>query len=157
MDKRPELERLSASARDALMTAWWAEVQRLKARLATLEAKPHEPGKDAHYSRVPPSQTPQPNLPTGPRTRPRREASVGRAGGGRPLHPDAEVCVQVMRPSRGYGVIQELLGDHRPMDLGVRSVQCPKASLRMSTVFRNVTTGFPPTGDETSWPLSARS
>jgi transposase len=26
----------------------------------------------------------------------------------------AEVCGQVIRPSRGHGVIQEVLGDHRP-------------------------------------------
>jgi transposase len=93
MDKLPELERLSESGKDALITALWAEVQRLKARLATLEAKPHEPGKDAHNASVPPSQTPKPNLPTGPRTRTRREASVGRAGGGRPLHPGPDQVI----------------------------------------------------------------
>ena len=27
---------------------------------------------------------------------------------------NAEVCVHVIRPSRGHGVIQEILGDHRP-------------------------------------------
>ena len=93
MDKLPELERLSESEKDALITALWAEVQRLKAQLAALEAKPHEPRKDAHNSSVPPSQTPKPNLPSGPRTRTRREASVGRAGGGRPLHPDPDQVI----------------------------------------------------------------
>ena len=86
MDKLPELERLSEPEKDALIAALWAEVQRLQARLAALEAKPHEPRKDAHNSSVPPSQTPKANLSTGPRTGMRREASVGRAGGGRPLH-----------------------------------------------------------------------
>jgi len=90
MDKRPEVERLSEPEKDALMAALWAEVQRLKARLAALEAKPHEPHKDAHHSRVPPSHTPQPNRSPSPRTGTRREASVGRAGGGRPLHPDPD-------------------------------------------------------------------
>jgi transposase len=93
MDKLPELERLSESEKDALITALWAEVQRLKARLATLEAKPHAPCKDAHNSSVPPSQTPKPNLPPAPRTRTRREARVGRAGGGRPLHPDPDQVI----------------------------------------------------------------
>jgi transposase len=93
MDKLPELARLSESEKDALITALWAEVQLLKARLATLEAKPHAPGKDAHNSSVPPSKTPKPNLPTGPRTRTRREASVGRVGGGRPLHPDPDQVI----------------------------------------------------------------
>lgn len=93
MDKLPELDRFSESEKDALITALWAEVQRLKARLAALEAKPHEPRKDAHHSSVPPSQTPKANLPTGPRTRIRREASVGRAGGGRTLHPDPDQVI----------------------------------------------------------------
>ncbi len=63
MDKLPELERLSEPEKDALIAALWAEVQRLKARLAALEAKPHEPRKDAHNSSVPPSHTPKANLP----------------------------------------------------------------------------------------------
>jgi transposase len=67
--------------------------QRLNARLAALEAKPHEPRKDAHNSSVPPSQTPKANLPPGPRTGTRREASVGRAGGGRPLHSDPDQVI----------------------------------------------------------------
>jgi transposase len=50
----------------------------------------HEPRKEALHSRVPPSHTPKANLPTGPRTSTRREASGGCAGGGRPLHPDPE-------------------------------------------------------------------
>ncbi len=57
MHKRPELERLAEQAKDALMAALWAEVQRLKARLAALEAKPHEPRKDAHNSSVTPSHS----------------------------------------------------------------------------------------------------
>jgi transposase len=93
MDKLPEVERLSASEKDALITALWVEVQRLKARLSVLEAKPHEPRKDAHNSSVPPSHTPKANLPAAPRTGTRREASVGRAGGGRPLHPDPDQVI----------------------------------------------------------------
>ena len=67
MDTRPELARLSESEKDALIAALWAEVQRLQARLAALEAKPPEPRKDAHHSRVPPSHSPKANRPTGPR------------------------------------------------------------------------------------------
>jgi transposase len=93
MDKLPELEQLSEPEKDALIAALWAEVQRLNARLAALEAKPHEPRKDAHNSSVPPSQTPKANLPIGPRTGTRREASVGRAGGGRPLHSDPDQVI----------------------------------------------------------------
>jgi transposase len=93
MEKLPEVERLSASEKDALITALWAEVPRLKARLSVLEATPHEPRKDAHHASVPPSHPPKANLPAAPRTGTRREASVGRAGGGRPLHPDPDPVI----------------------------------------------------------------
>jgi transposase len=73
MDKLPDLERLSEPAKDALIAALWAKAQ--------------EPRKDAHNSSVPPAHTPKANPRPGPRTGTRREASVGRASGGRPLHP----------------------------------------------------------------------
>jgi transposase len=108
MDKLPELERLSEPEKDALILALWAEVQRLQFRLAVLEAKSHEPRKDAHNSSVPPSQTPKANLSTGPRTGRRREASVGRAGGGRPLHPnpDQVMIAQAKTCPHCGGVVQ---------------------------------------------------
>jgi transposase len=87
MDTLPALERLSDQEKDALIVALWAEVQRLQTRLAELEAKLQDPVKDARNSSVPPSQTRKANTPTRPPQGTRREASVGRAGGGRPLHP----------------------------------------------------------------------
>jgi hypothetical protein len=93
MDTLPDLEHLSEPEKDALITALWAEVQRLKARLTALKAKPPEPRKDAHNSSVPPSHSPKVNRPIGPRTGTRREASVGRAGGGRPLHPNPDQII----------------------------------------------------------------
>jgi len=57
MDKLPELERVFELDKDALMAALWAEVQTLKVQLAALDAKPHEPRKDAHNSPVPPLRT----------------------------------------------------------------------------------------------------
>src|SRR5262245_39478878 len=108
MDKLPELDRLLESEKDALMTALWTEVQRLNARLAALESKPHEPRKDAHNSSVPPSQTPKPNLPTSPPRGTRREASVGRAGGGRSLHPapDQVIIAQAKTCPHCGGAVQ---------------------------------------------------
>jgi transposase len=108
MDKLPKLEQLSEQEKDALIVALWAEVQRLRTRLAALEGKLQEPRKDARNSSVPPSQTPKANTPRHPPKGMRREASVGRAGGGRPLHslPDqvirakAKVC-----PHCGHGVL----------------------------------------------------
>ena len=56
--------------------------------LTDWETKPPEPVKHARNSSVPPSKTPKEHTPA---RQPRgicREASVGRAGGGRSLHPD---------------------------------------------------------------------
>jgi transposase len=107
MDTLPELGRLSAPEQAALMAALWAEVQRLKARLAALAAKPHEPRKDAHHASVPPSQTPKPNHAPGPRPGTRREASVGRAGGGRPRQPDPDhiIIAQAKTCPHGAGPV----------------------------------------------------
>ena len=93
MDQLPKLERLSELEKDALIVALWAEVQRLKTQLAAFEAKAQAPRKDAHNSSVRPSQTPKPNRSPGPRPGTRREASVGRAGGGRPLHPEPDQVI----------------------------------------------------------------
>jgi transposase len=108
MDMPPELERLSELEKDALITALWAEVQRLKARVAALEAKPAEPRKDAHNSSVPPSHSPEANRPTPPRMGSRREASVGRAGGGRPLHPNPDHIIMAQAKTCPHcgGVVQ---------------------------------------------------
>ena len=102
MDKLPALEQLAEQEKDALIVALWVEVQRLGRRVAELEAKLQEPVRDARNSRVPPSHTRKANTPTRPPQRRRRVASVGRAGGGRPLHTDpdqviiakAKVCPQ---------------------------------------------------------------
>lgn len=88
----------------------WAEVQRLQSRVTALEAKLQEPVKDARNSSIPPSQARKADLPPRPPQGMRREASVGRAGGGRPLHPNpdqviiakAKVC-----PQCGNGVSEE--------------------------------------------------
>jgi transposase len=108
MDKLPELERVSAPAKDALIAALWAEVQRLNTRLAALEAKAQAPRKGAPHSRVPPSHTPKPNGSPGPRAEMRREASEGRAGGGRPLHPEPDqvIIAPAKTGPHGGGAVQ---------------------------------------------------
>ena len=90
------------------MVALWAEVQHLRTRLTALEARMQEPPKEARNASVPPSQPPKAHTPRRPRQGLRREASVGRAGGGRPRHPtpdhviiaQAQIC-----PSGGHGVL----------------------------------------------------
>jgi len=109
MESLPDLAQCSEQEKEALIVALWAEVQRLRARLATFEAKQQEPVKDAHNSSVPPSRTQKTNVPLGPRTRTHRDASVGRAGGGRPLHPDPDHVIIAKAnscPHCGHGVHQ---------------------------------------------------
>jgi transposase len=108
MDKLAELARVSEPEQEALMAALWAAVPRLQAQLAARDGQAHEPRQDTHHSRVPPSQTPKAHLPSGPRTKPRREASVGRTGGGRPLHPDPDpvVMAQATIDPHGGGAVQ---------------------------------------------------
>lgn len=95
MDKLPNLAQVLAQEQDALLVALWAEGQRLRTRLTALEATLREPRKDVRNSSVPPLHTPKANTP---RRRPqglRREASVGRAGGGRPLQPTPDQGLMV--------------------------------------------------------------
>jgi transposase len=94
--------------KDALIVALWAAVQRLHTRVAELEAKRQEPVKDARHSSVPPSQTRKANTPIRPPQGTRHEASVGRAGGGRPLHPDPDqvVIAQAKTCPHGGGAVQ---------------------------------------------------
>jgi transposase len=110
MDKLPTLDRLAEQEKDALISALWAEVQRLQTRVTELEAKLQEPVKDAQNSSVPPSQTRKANIPPRPPKGTRREASVGRAGGGRPLHPNPDqVMIAKVKvcPHCGHGVSEE--------------------------------------------------
>ena len=94
MDQLPSLSQLSEPEKDALIQVLWAESQALKAWIAELEAKLQEPKKDAHNSSVPPSKTtPKASKPAPNPRRGRRKASIGRAGGGRPLHPDPDQTV----------------------------------------------------------------
>jgi transposase len=93
METLPQLAQLSEQEKDALMIALWAEVHDLRTRLADLEAKRQEPVKGAKNSSVPPSHTRKANIPPRPPKEMRREASVGRAGGGRPLHPNLDQVI----------------------------------------------------------------
>jgi transposase len=75
----------------------WEEIQQLRARVkeveqrfAVLEAKVKEPPKTSQNSSVPPWQTWKGDRPEGKPKGMRREASVGRAGGGRELHPNPD-------------------------------------------------------------------
>lgn len=85
MEKLPDLSHLSDEAKDALIMALWEEIQRLRQRLDVLE----KPAKTSENSSIPPSKGFKANKKPSKRKKggERRAASVGRVGGGRPLHP----------------------------------------------------------------------
>ncbi len=97
IEQLPSLDGLSERQKDTLIQVLWGEVQALKAQVAELEANLPGPKKGSHNSSVPPSKTPKASKPAASPRKGRRQASVGRAGGGRPLHPDPDqtVIVQV--------------------------------------------------------------
>jgi len=68
------------------------KVAELEAKLKELEEKLNRPAKDCRNSSIPPSQTRKANQPAAASERAtgRREASVGRTGGGRRLHPNPD-------------------------------------------------------------------
>lgn len=89
----PDLSALSHAEKDALIIALWEQVQALSKRVAELEARLGEPPKSSSNSSQPPSHDRKANKP--PRSAgTRREASIGRAGGGRSLHPDPDRIVE---------------------------------------------------------------
>jgi transposase len=91
MEKLPDLSSLSGEAKDALIVLLWEEVQRLRQRLEELE----RPQKTSENSSVPPSKGFKANKPPSQRQKggERRAASIGRAGGGRQLHPHPDETV----------------------------------------------------------------
>lgn len=103
----PDLSQLSHDQKDALIVALYTqalaltaqvqalteEVAVLRARVAELEAKLGDPPKTPDNSSTPPSQGRKANRP-GKGAKPgRRQGSVGRKGGGRPLAKDPDQTV----------------------------------------------------------------
>src|SRR5487761_1369595 len=96
---RDDLQRLSPDdliavvlAQAARIEALLSQVETLTRRVAELEARLGEPPEGSSNSSVPPSRDRKANRPQRPRGL-RREASVGRVGGRRALHPDPDEVV----------------------------------------------------------------
>ena len=91
MQELPDLSQLSPEAKDALIQVLWKELQSLRQRLDELEKRPKKTSKN---SSKPPSQGFKANRKTRKKGNVRREASVGRQGGGRRLSPNPDRTVQ---------------------------------------------------------------
>jgi transposase len=92
----PDLSRLTAAEKEALILALWTQVQALTARVAELEARLNEPPKTPGNSSLPPSRGDKANRPAKTRQPGPRRGSLGREGGGRALaeEPDQRVIAK---------------------------------------------------------------
>ena len=90
---REALSRLSKDELIDIIVAQARQIEVLAARVGELEARLGEPAKSSSNSSQPPSRDRKANKPPRPPGA-RREASVGRAGGGRPLHPAPDRIVE---------------------------------------------------------------
>jgi transposase len=95
MEKLPDLKQLSNEAKEALIVELWQEIQKLTAALATTgEAKPNKvPTKTSKNSSTPPSKGFKANIKPSKIEGVKRAGSVGRAGGGRELHPEPDQTI----------------------------------------------------------------
>ena len=91
MQDLPDLSQLSPEAKDTLIRMLWEEMQRLRQRLDELEKRPKKTSKN---SSKPPSQDIKAHQKARKKGGVRREASVGRKGGGRPLSPNPDRTVE---------------------------------------------------------------
>jgi transposase len=100
----PDLTTRTHEHKDALIVKLWNETVTLRqeiehlrnlnaaleCRLSELETKLNQPPKDSSNSSVPPSKDRKKGKPVTPPSKGIRRASIGRKGGGRPLHPDPD-------------------------------------------------------------------
>ena len=67
------------------------QIENLQKKVFELEEKLTKPAKNSHNSSIPPSQDNKPNKPSEDKQeKKRRQASLGRKGGGRELHPNPD-------------------------------------------------------------------
>lgn len=104
MESLPDLRGLSHEQKDALIRELWeenirlrGEVEQMRTRIRQLEkafleleARLGHPPKDSSNSSLPPSKDQKGNKPSSHSPKGIRRASLGRKGGGRPLHPDPD-------------------------------------------------------------------
>ena len=83
-------------AKNALIVELWQEIQKLRAALDTDESKPNSsPAKTSSNSSTPPSKGFKPNIKPKPSKIEgvKRQKSIGRAGGGKHLHPEPDQII----------------------------------------------------------------
>jgi len=132
MTRLPDLSKLTSEEKDALIVALWAQVQELRKRVEELEARLKEPPKTSDNSSLPPSRDKKANAPERPKGA-RREASVGRAGGGRPLHADPDETVEARLKACPHCRARLSAAAQRPLKL-YDAIELPPVKPRVTRV-----------------------
>lgn len=89
MKELPNLKELTSEAKDALIEQLWQKVQELEKQIESSTP----PKKTAKNSSLPPSKGFKQNIRANRTEGVKRQASIGRAGGGRALHPEPDQIV----------------------------------------------------------------
>lgn len=111
---RPELEHLSHEQLIELVLSQAQTIAALARRIEELKRRLGEPPKNSSNSSTPPSRDRKPNRPPrAPGTH--RQASVGRAGGGRPLHPNPDRTIEVKAEACPHCAAGLTAAQQRPM------------------------------------------
>jgi len=132
MIRKPDSRRLSEAEKDALIAAQWEQIQVLTARVAELEARLREPPKRPDNSSVPPARGTKANKPERPPGA-RREASVGRAGGGRRLHADPDETVEARLKACPHCTARLSADDQKPENVYDR-IELPPVRAKVTRV-----------------------
>ncbi|MFL5287106.1 MAG: DUF6444 domain-containing protein [Rhodopila sp.] len=137
MTELPDLSRLSHDEKDALIRALWAQVQKLTARVAELEARLGVPPKTPDNSSLPPSAGKKANRSDTPKRTKPRQGSLGRKGGGRDLveRPDETVIARPMCCAHCQAALDE--ADQR-LEARYDKVDLPPVRPRVTRVERYV-------------------
>lgn len=92
MEKLPPLEQLSDKEKKSLIVELWQKIQELEAALQAVSQPQSSPKKTSKNSSIPPSKGFKQNLKcSGGKVK--RQASVGRKGGGRELNPNPDQII----------------------------------------------------------------
>jgi transposase len=88
MTELPDLKQLAEEAKDALIVALWEELQKLRQK---------KPKKTSKNSSLPPAKGFKPSVKVDDQeTQGKRETSVGREGGGRPLSENPDQTIKAI-------------------------------------------------------------
>ncbi|BAY80252.1 transposase IS66 (plasmid) [Nostoc linckia NIES-25] len=93
MEKLPDLKQLSNEAKEALIVELWQEIEKLKTALEAAKNQNSSPTKTSKNSSTPPSIGFKKDIKPSKIQGVKRQASVGRVGGGRELHPNPDQII----------------------------------------------------------------